>query len=126
MASTNPANRAFGNYVQFDNVHVVSGDSLTITVTPESPQATEIPAVNAIQLVQVLPVAPVPPSLTISKTGATLTIVWPDAAAGYVLESSPTLAPNSWNIVAGTPNPIAGAGSAPVTPNGNSYYRLRK
>lgn len=121
MTSTNPASPALGNYVQFDNVNVSTGDTLTLTVTPESPQATEIPAINAIQLVQVLP------NLTTTRSGGTVTIAWPYAAYGFVLESRPTLGPDVWTIVGAAPNPITDAGSINVSATGDSrFYRLRK
>jgi hypothetical protein len=121
MASTSANNRDVGNYVQFDNVDVTSSDTLTITVSPESPLATEIPAVSAIQLVQVVPV------LSVSRNGLNITISWPNAAYGYVLEVSSVLGSGaSWSLVNGTPNPITQAGSAGVTASGNRFYRLRK
>ncbi|MCL4785541.1 MAG: hypothetical protein KJ070_01930 [Verrucomicrobia bacterium] len=121
MNSTNPANRAFGNYVQFDNVVVGVGDSLTLTVTPESPIATQIPAINAIQLVQVLP------TLSVSVSGGNVTIAWTAAANGYVLESHSSLTPGAWTIVPGTPNPITTGGSISVPASGDGgFFRLRK
>ncbi|MBE0540329.1 MAG: hypothetical protein IH623_02995 [Verrucomicrobia bacterium] len=124
--STDPDNRTHGNYVQFDNVVVGTGDTLTLTVTPESPIATQIPAINAIQLVQVLPSLDLP-NLTITRSGGNLTVAWPASAAGYVLESRTTLTPGNWTIVGGTPNPITTAGSVNVPAEGESrFYRLRK
>jgi hypothetical protein len=122
MASTNPGARDLGNYVQFDNVSVGTGDTLTITATPESPLATEIPAINAIQLVRVMP------GLSISLSGTTVTISWPYAAYGFTLESSPTLGPSAvWSPVGAAPNQITGAGSISVSTAGPPrFYRLRK
>ena len=58
-----------------------------------------------------------------------ITISWPASAAGYLLKGSPTLgAGATWTTVAGSPNPIAGAGSinVNVVAGGASYYRLEK
>ena len=123
ILGTDPLNRDTGNYVQFDNVSVTTGDSLFITVTPQSSTATEIPAVNAIQLIKVLP------TLTVTRSGNVLTFAWPASAAGYVLESSANLgAAANWTVVAGTPNPLTGAGSTTVNlvNGGRKFFRLRQ
>jgi len=124
MTTTTTNAPARGNYVQFDDVSPAGDGSLVASVTwePQDPTINNgrSPAINAIQLVRVYP------NLTISKSGGNITIVWPNAANGYVLESSLTLGPTaSWSIVAGSPNPITGAGSILATPAG-SFYRLRK
>ncbi|MEO7678122.1 MAG: Ig-like domain-containing protein [Verrucomicrobiota bacterium] len=124
MTTTTTNAPALGNYVQFDGVSPAGDGSLAVSVTWE-PQDASIsnghsPAINAIQLVRVFP------SLTISRSGGNITIAWPNAASGSVLESSLTLGPTaSWSIVAGSPNPITGAGSILATPAGR-FYRLRK
>src|SRR2546430_3425451 len=72
----------------------------------------------------------VQPGLTaISSTGNTVTVGWPAGAAGFVVESTPTLGPTAnWTVVAGSPNPITGAGSinASAAGGGSQFYRLRK
>ena len=72
----------------------------------------------------------VQPTLTASASaGNTVAIGWPASAAGFVLQSSPTLGSTAnWTAVTGSPNPIAGAGSINVsTTSGNAaFYRLRK
>ena len=124
MLSHDPGNRDSGNYVQFDGVDIAAGDAVYLTVTPQSLTATEIPAVNAIQLVQVLP------RLAFQRLSPTnLSLSWPYAAVGFTLESSSALgAAASWSPVAGTPNPITGAGSATVSLPGGSrkFFRLRR
>jgi hypothetical protein len=102
--------------------------TLLLTVTPQSTNVGNtvyFPPLNGMQLVKAVPL---PPALTAVRQGANLTISWNADAAGYVLESSASLgAAASWSFVPGTPNPIAGAGSATVntTPNAQ-FYRLRK
>ena len=123
MVSTDPNNRDSGNYVEFDGVNVASGDALYVTVTPQSMTATEIPAVSAIQIVQVLP------QLIIQHaTGQNVTISWNNAARGFVLESSSALgAAANWSTVAGTPNPLTGAGSINLAAGGaRKFFRLRQ
>ena len=130
MSSTNPATRDHGNYVMFENVSPAADNTLLLTVNPQSTNvgnASYFPPVNALQLVKVVAVA-APPSLTIGGQGANRTISWNSDAVGYVLESSASLgAGSSWTLVAGTPNPIAGAGSANINTTATAqFYRLRK
>ena len=63
-----------------------------------------------------------------AAAGGNVTISWPASATGFVLESSPALgATATWSVVAGSPNPISGAGSVnAVTSTGARFYRLRK
>ena len=128
MSSTNPTSRDHGNYVMFENVSPAVDGTLLLTVTPQSTNvgnAVYFPPLNAMQLVKAIPL---PPSLSFGKQGVSLTIAWSADAAGYVLESSATISASaSWNIVPGTPNPIATAGSAAVnTTLTTQFYRLRK
>jgi hypothetical protein len=128
MSSTNSASRDHGNYVMFENVSPATDGTLLLTVTPQSTNigsAAYFPPLNAMQLVKVVPL---PPSLSVGRQAASLTISWNADAAGYVLESSATIGVGaSWTIVPGTPNPIAGAGSATVnTTLATQFYRLRK
>lgn len=67
------------------------------------------------------------PSLSLSRTGTSLAISWPNNFSGFSLESTPTLSPANW-----------GAVQNPVTPTGNTFqvvveatgqaqfFRLRK
>ena len=130
MASTAAANRAVGNYVQFDNVSPAVDGSLVLSTTWVSPNVgnTHQPAVNGIQLIKVGPAVNVRPTLTTSKQGNILTVTWTANAAGFTLETSPTVgAGASWTAVAGTPNPIVDAGSATINLTGSrGFYRLRK
>ncbi|MGZ8939922.1 MAG: hypothetical protein ACXW32_11985, partial [Limisphaerales bacterium] len=129
MASTSAANRATGNYVQFDNVSPAADGSLVLSTTWVSPNVgnTHQPAVNAIQLVKVGAIV-ARPTITTSKQGNTLTISWSAAAAGFILESSAALGEAAnWTAVSGTPNPITASGSLDVALTGNgAFYRLRK
>ena len=61
------------------------------------------------------------PSLSITKTAGTITISWP-AAAGFVLQSSTTLAVGSWSNVSG----VTGNSYSPSPATGNVFYRLFK
>jgi hypothetical protein len=132
MSSTNSATRDHGNYVMFENISPALDGTLLLTVTAQSTNvgnASYFPPVNALQLVKVVSVAtPASPSLTVARQGTNLTISWNADAAGFVLESSATLgAGSSWTTVPGTPNPIAGAGSANINTTSNAqFYRLRK
>jgi hypothetical protein len=69
-----------------------------------------------------IPATPVePPSLTWVRAGAELTLSWPASATGFVLESSPALAPAAWSPVGG----VSG-NSVTVSPSGAAgFYRLR-
>ncbi len=129
MSSTDPANRASGNYVQFDNVTPAADGSLVISTTWESTEAGNghQPAVNGIQLVKVNPVSAQPTVVAI-RQGSTLVISWDAAAVGFTLESSAALGTAaSWTPVTGTPNPITAAGTANISTSGQAgFYRLRK
>ncbi len=60
------------------------------------------------------------PTLVLARNGNQLTLEWPADAAGFVLQSSATLSPGSWNVVDG----VTG-NSHTVTVSGNAqYYRL--
>ena len=120
-----------GNFVEWDDVVPAPDGTLTISVTWDPPDTavnnSHQPAINAIQLVRVVEVTALP-SLSAAAGAGTLKLAWTSAAAGFVLESSPTLGPGAaWTAVTGAPNPIAGAGSLNInTTSGTAFYRLRK
>ena len=130
MSSTNQSAPDSGNYVQFDSISPAADGSLAISATWESANAGNghQPAINAIQLVKVLPVV-VQPNLGVTAGAGNITISWPASANGFVLESTAALgATASWSVVAGSPNPITGAGSinASAAGGGSQFYRLRE
>ncbi len=118
-----------GNYVQFDNVRPAADGTLTLIVQYEATTGGSYnPAINAVQLIQVLPVT-AKPRLSFTGAASALTLAWDATAAGFTLQSSPALGSGAlWTTVAGSPSPIAGAGSMPVT-SGNPatrFFRLVK
>ena len=127
MASQNPEARDHGNYVVFENVAPDESGSLALSVINESTftGVNVNPALNAVQLVRVSAASP---ALQVSVSRGKLTIQWGAEAGGYVLESATSLRPPiTWAIVNGVANPLAGAGSVEVTPDGNTrFFRLRK
>ncbi len=66
-------------------------------------------------------------SLAISRNGSQATLSWPVAAAGYVLESAPSLPAGAWTlepgavVVVGDQNTV----TVDIGPAGR-YFRLRK
>ncbi|MDB6037952.1 MAG: hypothetical protein JWM99_1793, partial [Verrucomicrobiales bacterium] len=81
------------------------------------PSAGGIPVLTEAPVVEELPV-----SLTITRSGSNLTISWPAASAGYILETTPSLGSPVWTPVSGVANnsvTFPGAGTA-------QFYRLRK
>jgi hypothetical protein len=61
------------------------------------------------------------PTITVTRNGNTATLTWPNIA-GFVLQSSPTMAPGSWsNVTAVTGNTYNATPTAPIT-----FYRLFK
>src|SRR5439155_24892640 len=70
----------------------------------------------------------VQPTLSASAAaGNSVAIAWPASAAGFVLQSSPTLGSTAnWTVVTGSPNPITGAGCINVstTSDNAAFYRL--
>jgi hypothetical protein len=129
MSSTDPANRATGNYVQFDNVSPAADGSIVINTAWESTDVgnTHQPAVNGIQLVKVNPVSAQPTVLAV-RQGSNLVISWDAAAIGFTLEGSGALGTTaSWTPVSGVASPITVAGSANINITGQAgFYRLRK
>src|SRR6185436_10709298 len=129
MSSTDPANRATGNYVQFDNVSPAADGSIVINTAWESTDVgnTHQPAVNGIQLVKVNPVSAQPTVLAV-RQGSNLVISWDAAAVGFTLEGSGALGTTaSWTSVSGVASPITVAGSANINITGQAgFYRLRK
>lgn len=130
MTTTTTTSPGGGNYVQFDNVSPAADGSLVVSVTWEPPDPGinngHQPAINAIQLVRVTASVTLP-NLTITRSGANVTVAWSGDAAGFVLESRPAVSSGLWTIVAAAPNPIATAGSINVPASGTSqFFRLRK
>jgi hypothetical protein len=66
--------------------------------------------------------------LPASVPGASPTLRWSSSLTGVVLESSATLAPDSWEVVAGPLTFAAGDFfyAVPVTPGTRLFYRLRR
>jgi len=62
-----------------------------------------------------------PPALTVALSGKNVVITWPASAAGYVLESSPSLSAPSWTTVPG----VSGTSATIPIGAGNSFFRLR-
>lgn len=127
MTSTDAAARQRGNYVQFDAVSPAADGTLTFVAQWEGTGGSYYPAVNGFQLVRVVPVT-AKPRLGLVAGGASSTLSWDGAAAGFTLESSANVGgAGNWAAVAGVTNPLGGAGSLPVSPAGASrFYRLIK
>ena len=65
--------------------------------------------------------------LKISASGGKVTLQWPANATGFGLESSPSLAPGSWNPVSGTPAVINGVNNLTLTVGQSpAFYRLKQ
>jgi hypothetical protein len=67
------------------------------------------------------------PRLDIAVAGSLFVLSWPDSAAGYVLQSTPTLGPANWQDV--TNMPVLVSGRYAMTngvAGGSGYYRLKK
>jgi hypothetical protein len=81
------------------------------------PSAAGIPMLTEGAVIQEPPV-----SLTITHTGNNVTISWPAAATGYILETTASLGTPVWSPVQGVANnSVTFAGSA-----ASQFYRLRK
>jgi hypothetical protein len=84
--------------------------------------STYLAARNGIAVLQI-GAQPTQPSLTIERVDATsVRIVWPASVTGYVLESSETMAADSWTAI--TPAPT-GNEAVVNSSTGARYYRLR-
>jgi hypothetical protein len=116
-----PAVRMYGDGENDDEVNTVYVNSLQFregTMTADQAAALGAATADGIPI----PAASVAPRLATSLTGPSLTISWDAGAAGYVLESTDSLAKPSWSVVTGVAN-------ASVTVNsgtGEKYYRLKK
>ncbi|HAB17664.1 MAG TPA: hypothetical protein DCE44_14570 [Verrucomicrobiales bacterium] len=121
MTSTNPDNRATGNYVQFDDVSPAADGSLTLAVTWAGTGGnTHQPAINAIQLVKVVEIT-VPPTLnppTIQESNVVLT--WTGGKAPFSVERRDTL-DGQISVVATTSEHTATVPLASAT----GYFQVR-
>jgi hypothetical protein len=102
--------------------NILGGDTLTLTgVPPGSGRRMGIDR----DLDGVFDADVPPPALQITKSGASPVLAWPYSAAGYVLESSPSLSSATWTSVT---NPIAIVNGQNVTTNPPTtaarFYRL--
>jgi len=69
------------------------------------------------------------PKLALEDLGANVRLDWPVAASGWVLETSETLAPGSWQLVTGLDQAVAQDGVASLMQAKAStmrFYRLRR
>ena len=62
-----------------------------------------------------------PPTLTITRSGASVTISWPSTAMGFTLKSTPSLSNPTWAAVEG----VTG-NSVTIVADGAAFYRLEK
>ena len=68
------------------------------------------------------------PKVGLAASGANVAVKWPAAAVGWILETSDTLAPNSWQPVPMT-GVTVGQGVATIVQPGSGpkrFYRLRR
>jgi hypothetical protein len=67
------------------------------------------------------------PTLAVSHTGKTVLLNWPTSAAGFILESTASLAPQNWVPVTTVPVVAGNQNSVTVdAASGSRFYRLRK
>lgn len=68
------------------------------------------------------------PKLLITRSDASVTLIWQGDGIGYVLESSGSLSsPITWTLVDNTPVVAGGQSTIAITPSSNArFYRLRK
>ncbi len=67
------------------------------------------------------------PQLKIVASGGNVTLQWPSNATGFSPQSSPNLAPGSWNPVTGTPTVINGVNNLTLTAGASPvFYRLKQ
>ena len=73
-------------------------------------------------------VGPIPPTVSASRSGNNLTMLWPDSTAGYRLESASSFTTTvTWNNVTGTFQTNAGSISIVLPMTGSlKFYRLIK
>jgi hypothetical protein len=80
------------------------------------------PSANGIPVVLSVAAPATPPSLTVTRSGASITLSWPSTETGYTLESSATVPASAWTPVAGVANNSV---TIPAS-TGTSFYRLRQ
>lgn len=67
------------------------------------------------------------PTLRILRSGANVTLAWPNPSAGFQLQESPSLTAPSWTDVNTTPGIVGDERQLNQTLNpGSRFYRLRK
>jgi hypothetical protein len=66
------------------------------------------------------------PTLTITNSGSSVMVSWPNPSSGFVLQQSPDLAnPATWSSYGGTVSTNGGVNSINITPPaGNLFFRL--
>ena len=80
------------------------------------------PSADKIPVVIPGTVPPTPPQLSVSVSGATVTMAWPADATGYTLQTTPTLTNPVWvEVAGGTANPFSTSRTS-----GNQFFRLKK
>jgi hypothetical protein len=67
----------------------------------------------------------VPLTLSVSRSGSSLTFTWP-ATGTYVLQSTPSLAPVTWTTVTNNSPSVSGGMNTETLPigGGSQYFRL--
>ena len=101
------------------------GSSLVTAQGANPTGAITIGPYSALVLSQV----PFPPQLTVSQTGSVITVSWPAAFSGWVLDATPSPAPNqpSW-VQVPTAQYLTNSTSIFINATAsasNSFYRLR-
>ena len=78
------------------------------------------PSVRGLPLVVAVPAPPPTASLTIRRTGNTVSILWPVNVTGYTLESTPSLMNPTWTPVSG----VSGNCATVAISEGAQFFRL--
>ncbi|MEO5804671.1 MAG: hypothetical protein ABIR24_14190, partial [Verrucomicrobiota bacterium] len=66
------------------------------------------------------------PSMSIALSGSNVQISWPVTCVDQILETTPSLSPTSWSVVAESPAIVGGQNVVTLTNvTGTAFFRLR-
>jgi len=107
----NEVNTYYVNSVQFRNATLTEAEAIALGAA----SADGIPGASS-------PPPPGGPTISISRSGTSLTLSWPASDTGFTLESADSLPNSTWTAVPGVANNSVTVQIGP----GSKFYRLRK
>jgi uncharacterized repeat protein (TIGR01451 family) len=112
-----------GTWIQYVVRGNEGGKSITNTATVQATQGDVFLGNNTVQLITFIQA----PTLSVMRNGADVTVSWPAAASGFVLQQSDELSPSSWRDVPVQPSIVGNQKRVTLRVDSSCRnYRLRK